>query len=203
MFHWIPRSPSTLNKRLATSSAAFSLSPGSPPQHYHQAPGTLYSLLGLAAGQWSPWPLGDKWALLGRRRGRDIAPKGVEYSFCASRAGAQGTGWGKGPCRPLAVKPGAGPGCWPHLAESGESGCGSRCGGGAGAWTRPGRARGPGECAPPPSERPGGGGGAGRGDPCHPEPKENRAKVCREVQHSSWLCPASFSYLNTPPALPP
>lgn len=113
---------------------------------------------GLAAGQWTPWPIGDKQALLGRRRGRDIAPQGAEYSFCASWAGAQWTGRGRGPWRPLALASGAGPGCWPHLAESIENGCGSRCGGGAGAWTRPASAPGPRECAPPPSERHGGGG---------------------------------------------
>lgn len=100
MFRWIPRSSSAVNKRLAISTAAFS--PGSvfPPQHYHQAPGTLYSLLGLAE-QWSPWPIEDKWALLGRRRGRDIAPQRVEYGFCASPAGAQGTGGGEGAVAPI------------------------------------------------------------------------------------------------------
>lgn len=77
-----------------------------------------------------------------------------------------------------------------------ESGCGSRCGGGAEAWTRPASAPGPSECAPPPSERHGGGAGA---DPCYPEPKENRAKVCREVLHSQLAVPC-LSLLPEHPA---
>lgn len=105
--------------------------------------------------------------MLGRRRGRNIAPQGAEYSFCASWAGGAGErtgrggggGGGRGAHWLWRQGPGQAAGLtWRVL----RAGCGSRCGGGAGAWTRPASAPGPGECAPPPSERHGGGGGRGR-----------------------------------------
>lgn len=197
MFHWILRRSSAVHKRLATSPAPFLRSPGSPPQHYHQASGTLYSLLGW---QQDNGPLGPSetnrpcWAGGGgailRPRELNTASVPLGQARRGQDVGAGGSGanwpWRQGPGQAAGLT-------WRVL----RAGCGSRCGGGARAWTRPASAPGPGECAPPPSEHYGGG-GAGA-DPCHPEPKENRAKVCREVLHSGWLCPASAYFLNISP----
>lgn len=199
MLHWILKSSSAVHKRQATSSAPFLRSPGFPPQHYHQAPGTLYSPSGLAAGQWTPWPIGDKQALLGQRRGRDIAPRGAEYSFCASWAGAQWTGRGRGPWRPLALASGAGPGCWPHLAGVLRAG--------AAAAAAAGRRHGPGlparrvpASAP---RRPVSATAAGPGPtPATRSPRRTGPRyVGRSCTHS-WLCPASAYFLNIQPTLP-
>lgn len=96
----------------------------------------------------------------------------------------------------MALASGAGPGCWPHLASVLRAD--------AVAAAAAGRGHGPGlparrvpASAP---RRPVSATAAGAGaDPCYPEPKENRAKVCREVLHSQLAVPC-LSLLPKHPA---
>lgn len=100
--------------------------------------------------QWPRWRIRDKCALLGHWRGRD-----AECGFCAPWARAEGRGGARGLGCPLAAEPGLGQAAgrtWPSQQANRRA---AASGGGAGAWPRPGGARGSGGDAPPPSKRPG------------------------------------------------
>lgn len=102
-----------------------------------------------AAGQWPCWRFRNKRVLLGLGRGRPCALNAASVKPGRALKGWEGArawapiGHSQGRAR-LAAAP---------VLEQARMRCG---GGGAAAWSRPGRAGGPGGCAPPPSKRPGG-----------------------------------------------
>lgn len=148
-----------------TSPVPFLRSSGSPPQHYHQAPGTLYSLLGW---QQDNGPLGPSetnrpcWAGGGGAILRPRELNTASVPFGQARSGQDGGG-GRGAHWPWRQGPGQAAGLTWRVLRAGAAAAAAA---GRGPWTRPASAPGPGECAPPPSERHGGGGG--RGQPLPP-----------------------------------
>lgn len=198
-------SSSALHKRLAASPPASPLSSGSPPQHYHQAPGTLYSLLSLRQDNGPLGPSetnGPCWAGGGGAILRPRELNAASVPLGQARSGQDGGGsrgghwlWRQGPGQAAGLT-------WPRVPRvlrAREA-----------AAVAAGRGHGPGlpeRGAPPSAPRrpvsaPAAAAGGPGPTPATPSPRRTKGQGMSGGPHSSWLCPASAYYLSTLPALP-